>query len=84
MGLNYGTAWCHTCARPTRFAQKEPSHVFHLLLTFLTCGLWLPMWFAVWSFSVLNAWRCTFCGMKRGKRCSKRMPRVRSSTSLST
>jgi hypothetical protein len=37
--------------RTTSYTKHETNHLLHLLLSFATCGLWLPVWFAVWAFN---------------------------------
>lgn len=27
--------------------NKRPNHILHLLLSLVTCGLWIPVWIAV-------------------------------------
>lgn len=37
--------------RAVTWERNRTSHVFHLLMTLLTCGLWLPVWAVV---AILN------------------------------
>lgn len=30
---------------PRKPRSEGTNHILHLLLTFITCGLWFPMWF---------------------------------------
>ena len=50
-----GTTWTEHRAGPVLpvVSYRDPletNHVLHLLLSVLTCGLWLPVWFVI-------AWR---------------------------
>ncbi|MEV5576059.1 hypothetical protein AB0L06_39005 [Spirillospora sp. NPDC052269] len=35
----------------TRKKLSGTAHTVHLLLSVLTCGLWLPIWFLHWLFT---------------------------------
>jgi hypothetical protein len=37
--------------KSTMWVPNRTSHTFHLIMTLLTCGLWLPVWALV---TVLN------------------------------
>ena len=54
---------CRTCGSVTK--HDQPGHVgivAGILLTMLTCGLWLPFW----MLQGLRPYRCLTCGRKRG------------------
>jgi hypothetical protein len=58
---------CSLCERPTLHTRQAPTtnHVLHLLLTLVTLGIWLPIWFLVAAMSGAesrDAFRCTQCG----------------------
>jgi hypothetical protein len=61
-------AYCHSCSKPTMFVRDVSTcnHAVHALVTFLLCGLWLP----VWIISALNVqrgpWLCAQCGVPFG------------------
>ncbi|WP_034485021.1 hypothetical protein [Actinomadura oligospora] len=38
-------------ATVTRKKLSGTAHAVHLLLSLLTCGLWLPIWFLHWLFT---------------------------------
>lgn len=45
-------------------AEKQtPNHVLHLLLSVITAGLWLPIWFVVALFGG-GTYRCPSCGAR--------------------
>ncbi len=35
----------------TLYVPRTTNHVLHLILTGITCGLWLPVWGCVWAFN---------------------------------
>lgn len=51
---------CNACDRQTVHLQQTPNHILHLLLTLLTCGLWIFVWISVGKSSA----QCTSCGDK--------------------
>lgn len=53
---------CRTCGQKRLFAKEKQSNVLHLLLTVLTCGLWLPVWLLVAVLVAFRPYRCTVCG----------------------
>jgi hypothetical protein len=36
-----------------RYRQRQTNHVFHLVMTMLTCGFWLPVWIGCVVFNIL-------------------------------
>jgi hypothetical protein len=56
---------CKVCATQTMHTQPSTSHVVHLILSLLTWGVWLIVWFIVANDNNSNA-QCTQCGAKRG------------------
>lgn len=55
------TGWCEACGRQVLIRRKGINHLLHLLLTILTAGVWVVVWFLV--LFVTRPWRCTICGM---------------------
>ncbi len=41
----------NTVGAPSVFVRTGPSHGLHLVLTLLTCGMWLPIWLLITIFS---------------------------------
>jgi hypothetical protein len=31
-------------------SSKHTNHAFHLIMTMITCGAWIPIWILVWLF----------------------------------
>jgi rRNA maturation protein Nop10 len=59
---------CPTCGRQTLHLDQHAScnHILHLILSLVTCGLWLPVWFfiakAARDANRESTPRCTVCG----------------------
>ncbi|MEQ1860900.1 MAG: hypothetical protein ABMA13_13275 [Chthoniobacteraceae bacterium] len=43
------------------FRRIQPEHLWHLVLTILTAGLWLVSWVAVVIVARYSPWRCPRC-----------------------
>ena len=60
--------FCRNCGESSLFARDryEPPHLGHLLLTLVTCGLWLPVWIVHMMANVRSSepFRCQRCGCK--------------------
>jgi hypothetical protein len=54
--------YCGYCDRMRLSERQEPNNLLHFVLTVLTCGLWLPVWFVLAV--VTPAYRCQRCGSK--------------------
>jgi hypothetical protein len=61
MATNQTMYYCKRCARWTPHIQPATSHVLHLLLCLLTCGLWLGVWAVIVMVNFLRK-TCTVCG----------------------
>ena len=47
--------YCKYCERQVRSVPVyEPNHVVQLLVTLVTCGIWLPFWMLACVLSVLQ------------------------------
>lgn len=64
MGTEYSTAYCKHCDDNVKTIRKTPSHLFHLIMSVLTCGVWLLVWASVASEK--ETWRCSQCGSELG------------------
>lgn len=53
-------ARCPSCQKQVRVHRPSTNHVLHLLLTFLSAGLWLPIWLL--SCVSVGGWKCSECG----------------------
>lgn len=64
MGTEKSSAFCDNCGRQVSIERQSVNHILHLLLSVLTCGLWLLVWAS--KSSEKKAWRCTSCGKELG------------------
>lgn len=64
MAEQHTSAWCPHCkARVLAVAPDDRFHVGQGVLTFFTCGLWLPIWVLTGLGRLLTKrYRCTRCG----------------------
>lgn len=65
--------YCRHCDERVMVRCKTASHVLHLLLSLVTLGFWIPIWFLC-SISVAG-WRCPKCGSKASTRVPRRTRR---------
>lgn len=63
--MNYkeNTANCDVCNKQVLVRATSPNHVFHLMMTIITLGLWSTVWF---YFTRIDKpiYRCSYCGYK--------------------
>lgn len=64
MSTNY-MKQCKVCGKPTMHIRPSTSHVLHLLLSVVTAGVWLIVWFFVAQNNASQG-SCTVCGATRG------------------
>lgn len=62
MGLQQTSKWCKRCARNVLATRPGTNHILHLLLSLVTCGLWLIIW--ILASVRIGGWRCQTCGKK--------------------
>ena len=60
MGIENSQKFCDRCNDYVLATKKSTNHILHLLLSILTCGIWILVWIAV-SMKV-GGWRCSRCG----------------------
>lgn len=53
--------YCPTCGDYRRADSPGASHVLHLLLSLLSCGLWVPIWFMI---GLTSNYCCAACGSR--------------------
>ena len=51
--------FCKECGKRVRVEKEKTSHLFHLLMTLCTLGLWQIVWAGT---MVTGQWRCAYCG----------------------
>ena len=69
--------YCLSCDRPVLAEKQRPNHILHLILSLLTCGLWVIVWLLL---SLPSTPRCPHCGSRK---TSSRIPWAAASASLS-
>ena len=62
MAVRTRQLFCETCQRPRPFDKPGPNHILHLLLSCLTFGLWLTMWFLAAIADSPKEYHCRACG----------------------
>lgn len=60
MAQKHAQRYCPVCDRRTLAVARTPNHILHIVLTFVTCSLWLFVWLAVCLLG--DPYRCTKCG----------------------
>ncbi len=51
--------WCDDCQEWRRSTKQGPNHILHLLLSVVTGGIWLVVWFFL---LFKDGWSCGDCG----------------------
>ena len=69
MKMQYKTGFCGQCNAQRKVERAGTNHWFHLIMTILTFGLWIPIWICVPYRHVgllrkRHGWRCSTCGSK--------------------
>lgn len=60
MSQQHRSGWCARCQRQVVVFRPGANHILHLLLTLVTCALWLIVWLG--SAIRFGGWRCSVCG----------------------
>lgn len=56
-------AYCKTCGKKTKFEKKGMRHMLHIALSFLTFGMWVPVYGFLGVCALGgNGWKCSECG----------------------
>jgi len=61
MSSEIARGYCSRCERAVAVTRPGVNHVLHLLLSIITSGIWLIVWFLV-SILHIGGWRCSACG----------------------
>lgn len=59
MATSQRMKFCKKCKAMTLHLHHGPNHVLHLLLTLITCGVWLLIWLMA---AANRGDQCTVCG----------------------
>lgn len=68
--MSQQTGFCAACNGQKLLVRKDTNHILHLLLSLITCFLWVPIW--ILSSVQIGGWRCQTCGGK----CSAKVSMV--------
>ena len=60
MAMEYRSGICTQCDGQRKVERSQINDVFHLLVTIVTVGLWIPVW--ILASIRLKGWRCATCG----------------------
>jgi hypothetical protein len=55
----HARAYCRHCDKEVTAKKDKINHLTHLILVFLSCGLWFPFW--ILSSMKLRYWFCSQC-----------------------
>lgn len=66
MAMQEAGGHCLNCAKDVLVKRQGTSHVLHLLLSLITVGFWIPVWFL--SSVKIGGWSCGACGGKARRR----------------
>lgn len=62
MGLQQAVKRCRKCSKDVIAARNGPNHIVHLLMTVLTGGIWIVVWFLA---SIRGGdWKCMTCSSR--------------------
>jgi len=62
MSFKETSGYCPHCNKDVLCRAQTPNHVLHLILSIITSGFWLIVWFILCLKQ--KEWRCTQCGQK--------------------
>lgn len=62
MGFEESSRFCRFCDQRVLVRRQTPMRLIHFLMSLLTAGLWLAVWFLAECFK--KPWRCSRCGKK--------------------
>ena len=65
------TSYCGECKRKVVARKPSTNHVLHILICFLTGGLWLLVWLFVASSNGSKPWQCTLCSLPIATKATK-------------
>ena len=62
--------YCKNCKKSTVQIKQRPNHILHLLLSVVTVGIWLIVWFFI-ALVTSDSPTCTICGNEINYKNSK-------------
>lgn len=57
--------YCSKCGHHQLFENNQINHHVHLVLSIVTCGLWLVSWVSIFIGHQIRPWRCQQCGWSK-------------------
>lgn len=63
MGTKTGGGYCPRCGKHVVTQKNTPNNILHLLLSFITAGVWLVIWVII-LLSNIGGYRCVECGYR--------------------
>lgn len=63
MGQKQTGSYCPSCQKNVMAVGSSPNHLLHLVLSFITAGLWLVVWLLL-AIGTMGNYRCSQCGSK--------------------
>ncbi len=64
MGVQTARRWCPEDGKWVLATRQTPNHVLHLLLSVITLGVWVVVWFLAAVVAGSRAYRCPHCGAR--------------------
>lgn len=64
MAVDQKSRYCKSCRKNTLHIRHRVSEMWGCLLTLITVGLWIPIWFVMSLFGTFGSYRCQTCGRK--------------------
>jgi len=62
----HGSSYCFSCESNVLTVGTKTNHLLHLVISFLTFGLWIFVWILL-AYSNFENFRCSKCGLKIGE-----------------
>jgi len=61
--------FCKKCDKKVKLVRPQPkvTHLLHLVLSVLTSGLWIIIWFIAIIYAYSREYRCNECGSNKVK-----------------
>ncbi len=57
------SSYCKDCDKKVLKKRKGTNHLLHLILSFLTAGIWIIVW--ILTAIKFGGWYCSICGSKK-------------------
>ena len=57
------SGFCKICNKEVKITRKKVNHWGHFFMTWITAGLWIPVWIYKSSIA-MKEWNCVKCGSK--------------------